>query len=61
MSSEEIDRDVCDVVHRLVPIAKARILRAMERSREDVEFEIATLANLLTIRTELCQRSSPLG
>jgi hypothetical protein len=54
MSGDEINRDVCEVVNRLVPVTKARILRAMERSREDVEFEIATLANLLTINTELC-------
>jgi len=32
---------------------KGRVLRAMERSREDVEFEISTLANLLAIRAEL--------
>lgn len=54
MSSDEINRDVCEIVDRLIPVAKARILRAMERSREDVEFEIATLANLLTISDELC-------
>jgi hypothetical protein len=58
MSREEIDRDVCEVVDRLVPVSKARILRAMERSREDVEFEVATLANLLTIKAQLCQDSS---
>ena len=57
MSREEIDRDVCEVVDRLVPVAKARTLRAMERSREDVEFEIATLANLLTIKAQLCRDS----
>lgn len=50
MSSDEINRDVCEIVDRLIPVAKAPILRAMERSREDVEFEIATLANLLTIK-----------
>jgi hypothetical protein len=52
--SAEIDRNVCEVVDRLIPIVKGRVLRAMERSREDVEFEISTLANLLTIRAELC-------
>ena len=57
MRGEEIDRDVCEVVDRLVPVVKARILRAMERSREDVEFEMATLANLLTIKAQLCQGS----
>lgn len=28
----------------------------MEHSREDVEFEIAALANLLIIRAELCEK-----
>jgi hypothetical protein len=51
--SAEIDRNVCEVVDRLIPIVKGRVLRAMERSREDVEFEISTLANLLAIRAEL--------
>ena len=57
MSEEDVDREVCEVVDRLVTVVKGRILRAMERSREDVEFEISTLANLLTIRAELCANS----
>ena len=52
--SAETDSAVCEVVDLLIPVVKKRVLRAMERSREDVEFEISTLANLLTIRVELC-------
>ena len=56
--SSETDSAVCEVVDLLVPVVKRRVLRAMERSREDVEFEIATLANLLTIRAESLRRWS---
>lgn len=51
--SAEIDEAICDLVNNLIPIVKKRILRSLERSREDVEFELATLANLLTIQERL--------
>jgi hypothetical protein len=49
MSAQD-DTRVCGLVNRLIPIVKRRVLQATERSREDVEFELATLANLLTIQ-----------
>jgi len=52
--SSETDSAVCEVVDLLIPVVKRRVLRAMERSREDVEFEMAMLANLLTIRADPC-------
>ena len=48
--STDIDRAICDLVNNLIPVVKKRILRALERSPEDVEFELATLSNLLTIQ-----------
>jgi len=45
--SSETDSAVCEVVDLLIPVVKRRVLRAMERSREDVEFEMATLANFV--------------
>ena len=51
--SSEIDRNVCEVIDRLIPIVEGRVLRAMERAREDVEFEISTLANQLTIQERI--------
>jgi len=43
------DRQLYNLVHELIPVVKKRVLMAVEHSREDVEFELATLANLLTI------------
>ena len=51
--STDIDRAICDLVNNLIPVVKKRILRALERSPEDVEFELATLSNLLTIQERL--------
>lgn len=51
--SAEIDEAICALVNNLVPVVKKRVLRALDRSREDVEFELATLANLLTIQERL--------
>ena len=51
--SGEIDRAICDLVNSLIPVVKKRVLRALERSREDVEFELATLSDLLTIQERL--------
>lgn len=47
------DRDICDLVNGLIPVLKKRILGALEHSREDVEFELATLSTLLTIQEHL--------
>ncbi len=51
--SAELDTDICDLVTNLIPVVKKRVLRALEHSREDVEFEIATMSNLLTIQERL--------
>lgn len=50
--------DVCELVNHLIPIAKKRVLGAIARSREDVEFELATLASLLTIRERMGCRTN---
>ncbi len=46
----EVDSSIKELVDNLIPIVKRRILIALERSREDVEFELVTLASLFTIR-----------
>ncbi len=51
--SAEIDRDICDLVTHLIPVVKKRVLRALEHSREDFEFEIATLSSLFTVQERL--------
>ena len=47
--SADIDSSLRDLTENLIPVVKRRILRALERSREDVEFELVTLASLFTI------------
>lgn len=47
--SSELDQSAKDLVDNLIPIVKKRILVALDRSREDVEFELVTLASLFTI------------
>ena len=54
--SVEIDRSIQDLVVNPIPIVKKRVLSSLERAREDVEFELATLANLFTIRDGLEQK-----
>jgi hypothetical protein len=56
--SAEIDDRLREVAEMMIPILKKRVLVAMERSREDVESEIATLANLFTIRDSM-RRQAP--
>ena len=46
----EVDSSSRELVDNLIPIVKRRILIALERSWEDVEFELVTLASLFTIR-----------
>lgn len=55
--SAEVDSSIRNLVENLIPVAKKRILRALERSREDVEFELGTLASLLTIEDSLKRRN----
>ncbi len=55
----EDDPRICALVSQLIPIVKRRVLQAMEHSREDVEFEVATLANLFTISQAMnCAKES---
>lgn len=49
MSSDQ-ENQLCELVQNLIPVVKKRVLLAIDHSREDVEYELATLANLLTIR-----------
>ena len=53
--SHKIDRAVVDIVDYLIPVVKKRMLIALDRSREVVEFEIITLAGLFTVRDGLGQ------
>ncbi len=55
--SSEIDSSIKDLVDNLIPVVKKRVLTALERSREDVEFEIVPLASLFTIRDAIAQES----
>lgn len=55
--NEEIDAPVRSLVENLIPVVKKRVLRALERSREDVEFELVTLASLFTIRENLRRKT----
>ena len=57
--SAEVDASIHDLVDNLIPVVKKRILRALERSREDVEFELVTLASLFTIRDNLKREVRP--
>ena len=54
--SAEIDASIRDLVDNLIPVVKKRILRALDHSREDVEFELSTLASLFTIQDALGSR-----
>ena len=56
--SAELDTDSCDLVTNLIPVVKKRVLRALEHSREDVEFEIAPVA-LVTIKEVIATKSQP--
>jgi len=51
--SDQIDGGLCALVNNLIPISRRRVLQALERSREAVEIELATLSNLLTIKERM--------
>ena len=55
--SAEVDDSVRSLADNMIPVVKKRILRALERSREDVEFELVTLASLFTIREGLRRKA----
>ncbi len=48
-----VDSDLCELVTRLIPIVKRRVIKALDHSREDVEFELVTLSSLLTTQERL--------
>lgn len=51
--STETDASIHGLVDDLIPAAKKRILRALERPREDVESELATFADSFMIKEGL--------
>jgi hypothetical protein len=51
--SAKVDQSIRDFVDNLIPIVKRLVLIALDRSREDVEFGLVTLASLFTIRDGL--------
>jgi hypothetical protein len=48
--SSELDQSIKDLVDNLIPVVKRQILIALDRSREDVEFELVTPASLFAVR-----------
>jgi hypothetical protein len=56
--SAEIDERLGEIAKVTIPMVKKRVLAAMERSREDVESEMARLANLFTIRDSLQEQAT---
>ncbi|MDV3244765.1 MAG: hypothetical protein LYZ66_06300 [Nitrososphaerales archaeon] len=53
MSSEDIDAELERLVHRLIPVAKARAIHSARRSPETFAEELGTLASLYVIRANL--------
>jgi hypothetical protein len=51
--SEDYEQTVRDLVANLIPLAKKRVAISLDRSREDVEDELATLAHLFIIEDHL--------
>ena len=51
--SAAADSPLRDLTASLIPVVKRRVFKALERSREDVEFELVTLASLYTIADAL--------
>ena len=51
--SADYDRAVKELVANLIPLAKKRVTIALDRSREDVEEELATLADMFIIADHL--------
>ena len=55
--SAELDSSLRALVDNLIPVVKRRVLGALERSRENVEFELVTLASLYTIARALNRKA----
>jgi len=56
--SAELDTDSCDLVTNLIPVVKKRVLRALEHSWGDLEFEKAPVV-LVTIKGVIATKSQP--
>ncbi len=55
MSSEDTDVELEQLVRRLIPVAKARVLHSSKRSPETFAEELGTLANLYVIRANVAE------
>ena len=53
MSSESVDAELERLIRSLIPIAKARVIQAAERSPETFAEELWTLASLYTVSLNL--------
>ena len=53
MSSESVDAELERLIRSLIPIAKARVIHAAERSPETFAEELWTLASLYTVSLNL--------
>ena len=53
MSSESVDAELERLIRSLIPIAKARVIQAAERSSETFAEELWTLAGLYTVSLNL--------
>lgn len=53
MSRESVDAELERLIRSLIPIAKARVIHATERSPETFSEELWTLAGLYTISLNL--------
>ena len=53
MSSENLDAELERLIRSLIPIAKARVIQAAERSPETFAEELWTLASLYTVSLNL--------
>ncbi len=53
----EVDNEVCELLARIVPNLKRRILRHVDRESDVFNLDVILLASIFTVREEICMKT----
>jgi len=53
----EVDKELCELLARIVPNLKRRILRHVDREPDVFNLDVVLLASIVTIRKEICMET----
>lgn len=53
----EVDKELCELLARIVPNLKRRILRHVDREPDAFNLDVILLASIVTVRKEICMET----